>query len=71
MPVLPLASSGLPEIKSEQLIRSLSDLAPDEVYIAGTLTHPAGGLLHHRFTLTAKRRFTFCCTVSQVALGGR
>ncbi len=34
-------------------MRLLSDLAPNEVYIAEMLTHPAGGLLHHRFTLTA------------------
>jgi hypothetical protein len=34
-------------------VRLLSDLAPNEVYIAETLTHLAGGLLHHRFTLTA------------------
>ena len=33
-------------------MRLLSDLAPNEVYIAEMLTHPAGGLLHHRFTLT-------------------
>ncbi len=34
-------------------MRFLSDLAPNEVYLAGTLTRTAGGLLHHRFTLTA------------------
>ena len=28
------------------------DLAPDEVYLAGPITRAAGGLLHHRFTLT-------------------
>ena len=33
-------------------MRSLSDLAPNEVYIAVVFTHHAGGLLHHRFTLT-------------------
>ena len=31
---------------------SLSDLAPNEVYLAEVLAHPTGGLLHHRFTLT-------------------
>ncbi len=31
----------------------LSGLAPDEVYRAGTGTCTAGGLLPHRFTLTA------------------
>jgi hypothetical protein len=33
-------------------VRSLSDLAPSEVYLAEALTRPTGGLLHHRFTLT-------------------
>ena len=33
-------------------MRSLSDLAPSEVYLAEALTRPTGGLLHHRFTLT-------------------
>ncbi|MEY4436985.1 MAG: hypothetical protein RL085_996 [Actinomycetota bacterium] len=31
---------------------SLSDLAPNEVYLAEALARLAGGLLHHRFTLT-------------------
>ena len=48
-----MTSSGLPENKNEPFQNSLSDLAPNEVYIARMLTHPAGGLLHHRFTLTA------------------
>lgn len=53
--------------------RSLSDLAPGEVYPAGRVAPAAGGLLHHRFTLTAgrsPRRSTFCCTFSRVAPGG-
>ncbi len=33
-------------------MRSLSDLAPSEVYLAEALTRLTGGLLHHRFTLT-------------------
>ncbi|MFM1992411.1 MAG: hypothetical protein RL600_239 [Actinomycetota bacterium] len=33
-------------------MRSLSDLAPNEVYLAVALTRRTGGLLHHRFTLT-------------------
>ena len=33
-------------------MRLLSDLAPNEVYIAAELAHRSGGLLHHRFTLT-------------------
>lgn len=51
----------------------LSDLAPGEVYPAGRVTPAAGGLLHHRFTLTAHsraRRSAFCCTFSRVTPGG-
>ena len=33
--------------------RTLSELAPGGVYRAEPVTWPAGGLLHHRFTLTA------------------
>lgn len=36
--------------------RILFDLAPDGVYLAGHVTAPAGGLLHHPFTLTAANR---------------
>lgn len=32
--------------------RALSGLAPGGVYLAGPVTRPAGGLLHHPFTLT-------------------
>ena len=35
-------------------MRTLSDLAPGEVYLAGALARPAGGLLHHRFSLTTR-----------------
>jgi len=51
----------------------LSNLAPDEVYLAGPITRTAGGLLHHRFSLTRGRgpwRSTLCCTFSRVAPGG-
>jgi len=34
------------------LERTLSELAPDGVYRADLVTQVAGGLLHHRFTLT-------------------
>src|SRR3954454_760921 len=34
----------------------LLDLAPSGVYLAGLVTPAAGGLLHHRFTLTPPRR---------------
>lgn len=53
--------------------RSLSDLAPDEVYRADRVTAVAGGLLPHRFTLTRRLRTgrsAFCGTVSRVAPGG-
>src|SRR6185436_7814320 len=53
--------------------RSLSGLAPDEVYRADRVTAAAGGLLPHRFTLTPDsrpRRSAFCGTVSRVAPGG-
>ena len=53
--------------------RSLSGLAPDEVYRADRVTAAAGGLLPHRFTLTSgfrPRRSAFCGTVSRVAPGG-
>ena len=53
--------------------RSLSGLAPDEVYRADRVTAAAGGLLPHRFTLTLglrRRRSAFCGTVSRVAPGG-
>ncbi len=58
---------------SEQPWRFLSDLAPGEVYRAGYVTAAAGGLLHHRFTLTAgrsPRRSVLCGTVSRVSPGG-
>lgn len=79
---LPHASSGLPDCASHQRIgraalqHSLSDLAPGGVYLAGPVTWPAGGLLHHRFTLTAHgrsrgRRSVLCGTVPRVTPGGR
>jgi len=56
------------------LERFLSDLAPGGVYLAGRVTPAAGGLLHHRFTLTVRRtgrRSVFCGTVPRVTPGGR
>ena len=50
---LPQPSSGLPGNSTSRLKHSLSDLAPGEVYQAGQVTLAPGGLLHHRFTLTA------------------
>src|SRR5690554_6271334 len=37
------------------LERTLSGLAPGGVYLAATVARRAGGLLHHRFTLTRPR----------------
>ncbi len=48
---LPHASSGLPEGK-RATYTLLFSLAPDGVYLANHVTAVAGGLLHHRFTLT-------------------
>lgn len=57
----------------EQPHRPLSDLAPGEVYRADRITPAPGGLLHHRFTLTADRslrRSVLCGTISRVTPGG-
>jgi hypothetical protein len=70
---LPQPSSGLPGNSTSSLDRSLSDLAPGEVYLADQVALIPGGLLHHRFTLTAdrsRRRSVLCGTVSRVAPGG-
>ena len=64
------------ELGRAALKRSLSDLAPGGVYRAVPVTEDAGGLLHHRFTLTARRpegrgrRSAFCGTVPRVTPGG-
>lgn len=50
--MLPPASSNPPDDSASSLERRLSDLAPDGVYPAATVTRRPGGLLHHRFTLT-------------------
>jgi hypothetical protein len=53
------------------------DLAPGGVYRAAAVTCSAGGLLHHRFTLTVglatpgRRRSVFCGTFPRVAPGRR
>jgi len=56
----------------------LFGLAPGGVYRARLVAQPAGELLPHRFTLTARaslrwpaRRFAFCCTFPGLAAGGR
>ncbi len=40
------------ELGRAALKRPLFGLAPNEVYLADLITQFAGGLLHHRFTLT-------------------
>ena len=57
------------ELGRAALERSLSDLAPGGVCLATTVARRAGGLLHHRFTLTAgrsRRRSVFCGTFPRV-----
>jgi hypothetical protein len=82
-PTLPPASCGLPADSGGQPSnvragpRSTAtplDLAPGGVYLAAWVTPGAGGLLHHRFTLTedrGPRRSVFCGTVPRVTPGGR
>ena len=76
---LPQPSSGLPGNSGGPVKRSLSDLAPGEVYPASPITRAPGGLLHHRFTLTdlhvprkvrSSRRSALCCTFSRITPGG-
>src|SRR3954452_20655433 len=65
------------ELGRAALERSLSGLAPGGVYRAAAVTRRAGGLLHHRFTLTGRpsgdggRRSVLCGTVPRVTPGGR
>jgi len=50
-------SSALPAgFGRAALDRLLSELAPGGVYQAAPVTWSAGGLLHHRFTLTSRAR---------------
>jgi hypothetical protein len=52
---------------------SLLGLAPDGVYRAKPVTRPAGELLPHRFTLTARSpgwRSPLCCTFPGLTAGG-
>src|ERR1700712_3212185 len=82
---LPARSSGLPAgsggappnacAPSVLAVRRLLDLAPGGVYLAAPVTRDAGGLLHHRFTLTGRpsgaRRSVFCGTVPRLTPGCR
>jgi hypothetical protein len=69
-------SRSLPAARTPRRIPS--DLAPGGVYRAAAVTCGAGGLLHHRFTLTsgpgrspAPRRSVFCGTFPRVTPGRR
>jgi hypothetical protein len=69
-------SRSLPAVRTPRRIPS--DLAPGGVYRAAAVTCGAGGLLHHRFTLTsgqdlspAPRRSAFCGTFPRVTPGRR
>src|ERR1039457_2727087 len=64
--------------EAELLDRFPLGLAPGGVYQAARVTPGAGGLLHHRFTLTSvasrgrsRRRSVFCGTVPRVTPGRR
>ena len=50
--VYPRTRAGRPRTSAREPEGSLFDLAPGGVYLAGRITPTAGGLLHHRFTLT-------------------
>ena len=66
---LPTTSSSLPGSKTGQATPfSLLGLAPGGVYTARSVTRPAGGLLHHLFTLTPYEygAVVFCCTFRRI-----
>ena len=72
--VYPRASGGPPSIARAGSRGSPLDLAPGGVYRAAAVTCGAGGLLHHRFTLTpalTRGRSVFCGTVPRVTPGRR
>ena len=67
--------AGSPRSLAQGAAGSPLDLAPGGVYRAAAVTCGAGGLLHHRFTLTVRRgrqgRSVFCGTVPRVTPGRR
>ncbi len=69
-----VASCGLPESSTGPVSSaSIFGLAPRGVYLAARVTPGTGGLLLHRFTLTAGRsrwRSALCCTFPGVAPAG-
>ena len=50
----PESNNGPDRPVTPEGVFSLLDLAPGGVYLAGPVTRPAGELLPHRFTLTAR-----------------
>ena len=70
-----MTSCGSPGT-NQRAVASLLSLAPGGVYRAAPVTRGAGGLLHHRFTLTCAscqghRRSVLCGTFRRVAPPGR
>ena len=66
--------AGHPRSLAQETSGSPLGLAPGGVYRAAAVTCGAGGLLHHRFTLTsrmARRRSVLCGTVPRVTPGRR
>ena len=73
--IYPHARAGRPRTHTRPLPLStgLLDLAPGGVCLADPVARVAGGLLHHRFTLTGLRRVrrsVFCGTFPRVTPGG-
>ena len=60
-------SPGFPVTFTQALARPL-DLAPSGVYRAAEVTFSAGGLLHHRFTLTKQVGGLFSVALSRESL---
>ena len=72
--LLPTPSCNLPECRTGRAAPYiLLGLAPDGVCLASDITATAGGLLHHRFTLTCRKagNMPLCCTIRRVAPPGR
>ena len=64
-----------PTHRDWQMISALLGLAPGGVCPANDITAAAGGLLHHRFTLTYRKNrsgnIPLCCTCRRVTSPGR
>src|SRR3954469_1549817 len=60
---LPAGSDGAPPNACAAPVREPLGLAPGGVYRAAPVTRGAGGLLHHRFTLTARSSREAVCSL--------